>query len=636
MNLQTQSHYRLPSAVAEPEGFDFVYQTVVNGLLRETDLAERIPAADAAGELLLASLPEDFSGRDAITDLVRIPLESQGQELFVGVVYWSLTGRHQFALPVLRRPLKARDSHDAAPFAPLDLDEFLRSSLTEVGARLTVPREPEPDQLLEKIFNSRENIARFIRERAGDVARLTSAAPLSFIDSEQSLVIGHQTHPTAKAREGFSVTEMASYSPELRGRFPLHFFRVHSDLAHQDSAVSNRSAENIVKQMLRDDPAVPAAIKELCDGPRMILPVHPWQARYVQSLPAVQRLFRDGLLEDLGAAGAHWTPTTSVRTVFREDFEFMFKFSLNVKITNSVRVNLTRELDRSIEMARLMQTEYGRRIQADVPDFVFIQDPAYLGVKWAGEVIEPLSCTFREAAFTKFPDGSDRDITAITSLVQDHPHGHSQRNRLYNIIAEIAERERRPLEDAALEWYRRYLQVSIYNLFKLFFRWGLCFEAHGQNSLLELKDGYPVRYLYRDSQGYFHRAAAHADFCSVMPGLGEKTESIFPEDLANERLVYYLIINQVFSVINALGTQGLVGEGKLMREFAALLARIAREPARYPLDMIDHLQNNERLPCKSNLLTQLFNMDELVGDIATQSVYVDIENIIRPFAEERR
>ena len=145
-----------------------------------------------------------------------------------------------------------------------------------------------------------------------------------------------------------------------------------------------------------------------------------------------------------------------------------------------------------------------------------------------------------------------------------------------------------------------------------------------------------MRYLYRDSQGYFHRAAAHADFCSVMPGLGEKTESIFPEDLANERLVYYLIINQVFSVINALGTQGLVGEGKLMREFAALLARIAREPARYPLDMIDHLQNNERLPCKSNLLTQLFNMDELVGDIATQSVYVDIENIIRPFAEERR
>jgi siderophore synthetase component len=163
----------------------------------------------------------------------------------------------------------------------------------------------------------------------------------------------------------------------------------------------------------------------------------------------------------------------------------------------------------------------------------------------------------------------------------------------------------------------------------------LCFEAHGQNSLLELQDGYPARYLYRDSQGYFHRAAAHEDFCRAIPRLGEATESIFPEDLANERLVYYLIINQVFSVINALGTQGLADEANLMREFASLLERVAGEETRYPLDMIDHLLTREHLPCKGNLLTQLFNMDELVGDIATQSVYVDIPNVIRPFAGVR-
>lgn len=649
MSLQTEPR---PDAAATGHGFDFAYQTVVNGWLREAGDWQRIPIV--RGEIppdesvrLLKIFPEAMNP-DELTDIVRIPLTTHGSEILIGVVYWSLTGRHQFRLPALRCAIPDSGNDQETPVSgernshasPIDLENFLRSCLKEMGARLKTPRDPEPEQLLEKIFGSQANIKRFIREREADIEHLTTHKPLSFIDSEQSLVIGHQTHPTAKSREGFSDSEMALYSPELRGRFPLHYFRVHPTLAHHASAVPNTSAGQIVKTMLREDPAVPASIKQLCDGAHMILPLHPWQAEYTRSLPAVQRLLKDGLLEDLGAAGtADWTPTTSVRTIYREDFAYMFKFSLNVKITNSVRVNLTRELDRSIEMVQLMQTDYGRRIQADVPEFVFIQDPAYLAVKWAGQVIEPLSCTFRDAAFATFSENSPshgkiRDITAITSLVQDHPHGHPHRNRLYNIIASIAEREGRLLEIAALEWFQRYLEVSIYNLFKLYFRWGLCFEAHGQNSLLELEDGYPVRYLYRDSQGYFHRAASHADFCQVIPGLGEKTESIFPEDLANERLVYYLIINQVFSVINALGTQGLATEAQLMRKFAALLARVKNEPARYPLDMIDHLQNNKRLPCKSNLLTQLFNMDELVGDIATQSVYVDVDNVIRPFVEE--
>ncbi|MCR9141605.1 MAG: IucA/IucC family siderophore biosynthesis protein [bacterium] len=641
MTLQTKQRLAHSGPNKSEAEFDFAYQTVVNGLLRETgdDAWKRHAiqkpdgsAADRASPdatRLLAAFPEDFSTAD-LCDVVRIPLESQGREILIGVLYWSLTGRHQFRLPAVERDLSEGQA------TPIDLERFLRSTLQEIASRLKTPRAPEPEQMLEKIFQSRANIARFIRERAADIERITGADPLSFIEAEQALLIGHQTHPTAKSREGFSESEMAAYSPELRGRFPLHFFRVHPKIAHQSSAVPDESADAIVKRMLREDPAVPAVIKDHCEEPWVILPVHPWQARYVQSLDSVKRLLADGLIQDLGQAGSEWTPTTSVRTVYRENFEYMFKFSLNIKITNSVRVNLTRELDRSVEMMRLMQSDYGREIQADVPDFVFIQDPAYLSVKWADQVIEPLSCTFREAAFAHDADDPARvrDITAIASLVQDHPLGHSHRNRLYNIIAAIAEREKRAIGETALEWFDRYLDVSIYNLFKLYFRRGLCFEAHGQNSLLELEDGYPVRYLYRDSQGYFHRQAAHKDFCEVIPGLGEVTESIFPEDLANERLVYYLIINQVFSMINALGTQGLADEAALMRKFAALLDRVKREPARYPLDMIDHLQSNERLPCKSNLLTQYFNMDELVGDIATQSVYVDVENVIKKFAEE--
>jgi siderophore synthetase component len=44
---------------------------------------------------------------------------------------------------------------------------------------------------------------------------------------------------------------------------------------------------------------------------------------------------------------------------------------------------------------------------------------------------------------------------------------------------------------------------------------------------------------------------------------------------------------------------------------------------------VDLLLNAQTLRCKANLRTRAQGLDELVGDLATQSVYVDIRN---PFA----
>ena len=53
--------------------------------------------------------------------------------------------------------------------------------------------------------------------RAGDVDRLWGAGPLSFQESEQALLLGHQTHPTPKSRGEMSAAERARYSPETAG-----------------------------------------------------------------------------------------------------------------------------------------------------------------------------------------------------------------------------------------------------------------------------------------------------------------------------------------------------------------------------------------------------------------------------------
>ncbi|MEM7180787.1 MAG: pyridoxal-dependent decarboxylase [Spirochaetota bacterium] len=587
----------------------FAYQAFLNCYLREIDNWELKLVKDDS------DCPESFKS-SSVRSYIEINLQNMQKQIVVGIKYWSLTRRHQFIFPVYRK--------DKQQWLALTMEDMARLGLQEMAEEKHATKSAEPDVLLAKLKNSSENIERFINERLSEIPHLNRAGSLSFIETEQALLIGHQMHPSGKCREGLAGDELAKYSPELKGEFSLRYFRLDPSIAHHDSAVY-KSAPDLIHEMLEKDPLISPAFREkLTEKPgAVILPVHPWQANFALNLPEVKELISKGLLEDLGEAGSPFTPTTSIRTVYRDGFDFMFKFSLNIKITNSVRVNKHWELDRSLEMARLMQTDYGKTIQGDVPNFHFIQDPAYLSVKYEGKVIESLSCLFREAESV----GNGRDITSITSLVQDNPAG--GKNRLYNIIAAIAEREGRELGETALEWYRSYLQVSIYALLKLYFKWGLCFEAHGQNSLLELKDGKPYLYLYRDSQGYFHRAAAHDDFCKVIPKLGEKTESVFPEDLANERLVYYLIVNQVFSVINAFGTQGLADEKILMQEFRETLDRVAQDGARYPTTMVEQLKSLSRLPCKGNLLTQLFNMDELVGDIATQSVYVTLPNVIK-------
>ncbi|MDI5788719.1 IucA/IucC family protein [Bacillus licheniformis] len=51
------------------------------------------------------------------------------------------------------------------------------------------------------------------------------------------------------------------------------------------------------------------------------------------------------------------------------------------QITNSLRVNKQKELDRGVEMARLLQTELGQRLKQEFPGFRVITDPAYISIR---------------------------------------------------------------------------------------------------------------------------------------------------------------------------------------------------------------------------------------------------------------
>ena len=159
---------------------------------------------------------------------------------------------------------------------------------------------------------------------------------------------------------------------------------------------------------------------------------------------------------------------------------------------------------------------------------------------------------------------------------------------------------------------------------------GIALEAHQQNTLVLLDpDGWPVGGRYRDNQGYYFRESRRAELERRLPGIGAHSDTFVSDEVTDERFAYYLGINNVLGLIGAFGSQRLADERVLLAAFRRFLADAATGPAGCaPLPA--RLLDTPALRCKANLLTRLHGLDELVGPVDTQSVYVTIANPLRP------
>ena len=580
-------------------------------------------ATAAATETLLNCYIREADGWRVDGEALTIPVRGGDATVVADLRYRSPTFRHRYVMPI---GLAVGDGA-ATPVGFATLAGLLLEELDGPGT--------QPVTLLARMVESLQNVAGFLAARGDDVDRLWAADPLGFVESEQALLLGHPLHPTPKSRSEMSPSERRSYSPELRSTFRLRWLAARPEVVRHGSATGT-PAPRLVEEMLRADPATDNARLDAMLaglGDRVLLPAHPWELAHLRDGDEVALMFQRADLVDLGPLGSPVTPTTSVRTVYQAGWPWQLKFSLHVSVTNSLRVTLPKELDRAVEAYRFRESALGEEAARIAPAFAYVDDPAYLTVVFAGRVLDGFSVLLRQ---NRWPAGSTADVTSVTSLCQDHPFGGP--SRLQAIVQRLADARGVPVHEAGRAWFERFCEVAVVSLVRLYLDAGLCFESHQQNTLLELDaDGLPQRCVYRDSQGYFHREAAHDDVVRVLPGLGEVTESVFPEDLADERLVYYPFMNLTLGVVNALGAGGCAEETVLLGDLRRCLATERELGGRYPATLLDRLLDDPRWPCKGNLRTRLHDLDELVGDIETQSVYVSVPNPLseRPQCSER-
>ncbi|WP_265295368.1 IucA/IucC family protein [Streptomyces sp. SHP 1-2] len=553
--------------------------------------------------------------------MLRVPLPASGTALVVPVRYRSPTGRHRFG-PA--RPEGAPES--APPVDPVTLAALLARETGGGG------------DLVTRVADSVRRTAAFVRDRRADPAD----HPDLFLAAEQALVLGHPLHPTPKSREGLTDAEARAYSPELRGSFALRWIAVAPSLLAADSAWTERgrtvTADRLTARLM--GPGAP-----LPEG-HAALPLHPWQFREIRRRPETAALLDAGLLRDLGVRGDPWHPTSSLRTVHRTGAPAMLKLSLALQITNSRRENLRKELHRGVEVHRLLRTGLSRRWQAAHPGFDIVRDPAWLAVDGPdGGPVRGLDVVVRHNPFGPWDDvacvaglvaprvppptgGPGGPATPSDDLPADGaPAGSRPSSRLAEIVACLALRTRRPRGAVAAEWFLRYLEHVVRPVLWLDAEAGVALEAHQQNTLVVLgAEGWPTGGRYRDNQGYYFRASRHTELDARLPGIGERSDTFVSDEVADERFAYYLAINNVFGLIGAFGSQGLADERLLLAAFRRFLGTLATGPARLRTPLPARLLDSPRLRCKANLMTRLHGLDELVGPVDTQSVYVTIAN----------
>ncbi|QWG63289.1 IucA/IucC family protein [Bacillus mycoides] len=579
-------------------------QSFLNCYLRETGSGEWITEDKRIENIFFHSFQ-----RDAIPTYLCCPLSAQNVTLYGEVIYKSSTDRHLFGEQFY---YQIGENKNVIKADYITVIMFLIKEMS-----INYGEGTNPDELMLRVICSCQNIEKFIQGREQDTAELYGFHT-TFIEAEQSLLFGHLTHPTPKSRQGILDWKSSMYSPELKGECQLHYFRAHKSIVSEKSLLQDSTTAMIKKELKNDEKVGQEFIEEYCqEDEYSLIPIHPLQAEWLLHQSYVQNWMNQGVLEYIGPVGKCYMATSSLRTLYHPHSKYMFKFSFPVKVTNSMRINKLKELESGLEGKEILNTKIGEVLEK-FPGFDFICDPAFITLKYGAQE-SGFEVIIRENTFYS---ENENDATLIAGLVQDAIPG--ERTRLANIIHRLADLEGRSCEEVSLEWFRRYMNISLKPMVWMYLRYGVALEAHQQNSVVQLKDGYPVKFYFRDNQGFYFCNSMKSVLDNELAGIGERTGNLYDDYIVDERFRYYLIFNHMFGLINGFGTAGLIKEEILLSELRSVLEAFLpynREPSTF----LSELLEENKLACKANLLTRFFDVDELTNPLE-QAIYVQVDN----------
>lgn len=584
---------------------DASLQAFCNCYLREVDEGLWHEPAHFAARLGLAA-------GVGVRDVVELSLPHVGTTFALFIRYRSLVGRHAIAQVHER-------SAGSTTWRKLDSLTAQVRLIDEIYAKH--PGSPQRLELLSRVVESHQVMERYLAHRRGGKDPGNPAHETSFIESEQSVVTGHWLHPTPKSRQGMHAWQHPVYTPEFNGRFRLQFFAARPELVIQESLLSRPAATLSLEIACHGlDETGRQRLADLAASDHILLPIHPLQAHWLHHQLHVRELLAAGSLLALGELGPHFTPTSSVRTVYSEELDWMLKLSIPVKLTNSLRLNLKSELGDSVWISQLLRA---CRVEDEFPGFFILEDPAYLGLDLPGIEETGFEAIFRTNPFRD--SNAPPSVHSIAALTED-PLDAAGRSRLYDLVWLVAERHGISLTQAARRWFDAYWIVAITPVLGVYERHGIALEAHQQNVVLGFADdGIPKASYYRDIQGIALADSHRVVLVELVPELDSLPKVFEPDDVVRNGLGYYLVFNHLYAIVHRFGSDGLIDEQDLLNHIEAKLTTLRATMHGPGAALIDVLLQSDSLPCKANLLTRIEDRDEIESECEL-AVYAPIAN----------
>lgn len=561
------------------------------------------------------SLAREWAEATVQDSCLRLPL-TNGRTLLAPLTKVSRIGRHQY-----EGRFFIENGGERTEISFLEAAEA-------VSSRLADHFKTTPEALatfLKRVGNSVDNIELVLTKRGLALNGLQQHSRVDFRSAEQALFVGHNFHPTPKSRDEFTREDFTRYSSEMGGEFALAWFLVKPELLHVQTAASFDDEGFARDLFLQAFPEREDLRRHLSQGYQP-LPVHPWQHGRLIERRDVRAHLASGALIDAGLSSDRWSATTSTRSVHNPKARYMLKFSLSVRLTNSLRHLLPAEVVRGLQVADVFSTRLGRRFREEHPEFGLLLEPAFAALKDEnGRPMTESVVVWRE---NPFRDSVAFQDIVLATLVQDHP-SFGENLALRNVRRDAEERGL-SLQAAALEWFEAYLKTVVRPLIRAQAHYGVLLGAHQQNLVLRLEGHRPVGAFFRDCQGTGYSRHGFNLFSRDVALLSEDNGNVLTDKMGNALFSYYLIVNSTLNVIASLAAKDWISEEELLARLRDCLTELRAENPADP-SCLDALLREKTLPQKGNFLCAFRGLNEntsedplaLYGPIANPIVSAD-------------
>lgn len=381
-----------------------------------------------------------------------------------------------------------------------------------------------------------------------------------YLRSEQSLLLGHPFHPYPKACIQFSREERFEYLSEHGNPIRLSWIAVrkdilysknsknfnhdwHSELARRDLLASN--AESFFNALESDE--------------YVLIPTHPWQWKVLKYDDDVKKYLEQQDIIEVGSGACQWFATSSQRSLYCPKLKTNLKFSMSLKLTNSIRHLSASEVVRGLQVDEVFGSDELFAFKRNYPFFDILREPACVGIlDNSGGPIDKSFVLLRETV--------DHDSVANThllaTLAQDCPWGGD--SLLVDLVKKYAHSENIPYEAAAKNWLKFYFERCVEPLMELACNYGILLGAHMQNILVQMKDHLPEKVFFRDCQGSGFTEIGFRKFGALSGLIEEANGNVLEQNSAQAIFLYYLGVNNLFGVISALAGERIELESRFL------------------------------------------------------------------------